>query len=192
MDVTVHGTRVTVAEFEAFCDLPENLDRDFQLIAGEIVEMPSNFKASKTSMLIGHYLLAYVLEHELGHVTGEAGGYMLEGDVYVPDAAFISYARQRTLSEKGFGQIPPDLAVEVVSADTSAENENLMFKLGTYLAVGTIVWIVRPKKKTVEVYIPGALPRIYSVDEMLDGGTVLPGFTLPVRNIFPVPPPETT
>jgi hypothetical protein len=40
----------------------------------------------------------------------------------------------------------------------------------------------------VEVYTPGAPARLLGLEDTLDGGAVLPGFTLPVRAIFAAPP----
>jgi Uma2 family endonuclease len=61
----------------------------------------------------------------------------------------------------------------------------LRVKVANYLAAGTLVWIVRPETKIVEVYAPGQPMRKVGVDGSLDGGDVLPGFSLPVRDIFP-------
>jgi Uma2 family endonuclease len=44
--------------------------------------------------------------------------------------------------------------------------------------------LVDPEVKEIEVYIPGQPLKTYHLDETLDGGDVLPGFTLAVKDIF--------
>jgi Uma2 family endonuclease len=171
-------------EFEAFTELPENADALFEFIAGEIVEVPSNPKASKFSMLFGHYLLMFVNEGDLGHVTGEAGGYRVMGERYAPDVAYISKAKQPELAARGYNPIPPDLVVEVDYPSTPESQRTLRIKLANYLAAGVVVWLVYPETQEVEVYVPGKAVEIIGVDGELDGGDVLPGFKLAVRDIF--------
>lgn len=178
---------VTAAEFDAFVSLPENADRLFELIAGEIVEVPSNPYASKIAMIISGYLFMYLMNNDIGHVTGEAGGYMILGGRYAPDVAFISYAKQPELATKGCNPNPPDLAVEVVSTESGAENQRLTIKLGNYLAAGVAVWIVRLYVREIEVYVPGEQVLVVRRDDenpVIDGGDVLPGFTLNLTDVF--------
>ena len=59
--------------------------------------------------------------------------------------------------KKGYNTNPPDLAVDVVSSESRVENDKLTIKLGNYLSVDTIVWIVRPEKGYIEVYQMGRL-----------------------------------
>ena len=78
----------------------------------------------------------------------------------------------------------PDLAVEVKSPDDSLSK--LREKAAYYLANGTLLaWLVYPKKRLVIVLTPDS-EEILTEDDTLDGGDVLPGFTLPVRDIFRV------
>lgn len=173
---------ITLAEFEAF--VAQQSDRMYEYIGGEIVEVPSNPFVSKIAGLILTFFNLYLFDHPIGHVTGEAGGYQVAGERYAPDVAFISFQRQPQLAKSGYNPNAPDLAVEVISADSQAENDRLTIKLGNYLAAGTVVWIVRPEKKYVEVHRPGEPVSTYRVGDHLDGGAVLPGFTLPVSRIF--------
>jgi Uma2 family endonuclease len=59
-----------------------------------------------------------------------------------------------------------------------------------YLSFGTrLVWVVYPDDQTVDVYRPAegesATIQVFGVEDTLDGGDVLPGFSLSVRDIFP-------
>jgi Uma2 family endonuclease len=52
------------------------------------------------------------------------------------------------------------------------------------MAAGTVVWVIDPELQRVEVYVSGQPPKALNVDEMLDGGAALPGFSLPLSVIF--------
>jgi Uma2 family endonuclease len=174
----------SVAEFDEFVQLPENENKLFEFIGGEIFEVPSNPYVSKIAITIAAYIRMYTLQQDIGHVTGEAGGYIVSGERYAPDVAFIRYEKQQELVKEGYNPNPPDLAVEVVSSDSKAENEKLTIKLGNYLAAATVVWIVRPEKKSVEVHQSGLPVRTLREKDSLDGGDILPGLTIPVSAIF--------
>ncbi len=175
----------TVEGFDQFVMLPENAEKLFEYIGGEIVEVPSNPYVSAIAMLIGSLMLVFVRERKLGHVTGEAGGYRVAGERYAPDVAFISYIKQPELFKQGYNPNPPDLAVEVISSDRADELHTLRIKVTNYLSVGTVVWVVKPEDKQIEVYTPGQPVKIHRENDTLDGGAVLPGFTLKVAEIFP-------
>ena len=59
-----------------------------------------------------------------------------------------------------------------------------MIKVGNYLAAGTVVWIVRPEKKTAEIYQPGKPVITLHEKDALDGGAVLPGLSIKLSDIF--------
>jgi Uma2 family endonuclease len=176
---------MTVEEFDEWVNLPENFERLFEYIGGEIAEVPSNPHASYIGGRIFRPVANFVEDHDLGFVTGEAGGYMVSGERYAPDVAYISKEKQSELAHEGYNPLPPDLAVEVDFPSTYQSQEKLRVKVANYLAAGTLVWIVRPETKIVEVYAPGQPMKKVGVDGILDGGDVLPGFTLAVRDIFP-------
>lgn len=186
--VDIDKKLVTAAEFDEFVTLPENDDRLFELIGGEIIEVPSNPYSSKIAARIILFIGMYLLKNDIGHLTGEAGGYMVSGERYAPDVAFISKVRQPKLAEEGYNPKAPDLAVEVVSPNDS--ERKLTIKVGNYLAAGTLLWVVYPQDKEVHVYAPGLPVKKIGIDGILDGGDKLPGFTLAVRDIFPPEPKE--
>lgn len=182
--VLASRTFVTEAEFEQFTRLPENDDKLFELIGGEIIEVPSNPFASKVGYNLGIEVGMFNKIHRLGHVTGEAGGYMVAGERYAPDVAFISYTKQPELAHEGYNPNPPDLAVEFEYPTSLKTERQLRIKLANYLSVGTMVWVVYPDTFEIEVYVPGQPVRILGINDTLDGGTVLPGFTMAVRDVF--------
>ncbi len=174
-------TRITVEEFDQFVERPENADRLFEYIGGEIVEVPSNPYVSFVAMRIARRLAAWVEDRHLGYVTGEAGGYMVSGERYAPDVAFLAQEKG-PLSARGYNPVPPDLAVEVLSPSNTTHE--MRVKVVNYLSVGTVVWVVDLEFKLVEVYLPGRAVKKVRLDEILDGGDVLPGFVLAVKDIF--------
>lgn len=176
----------TQTEFEAIAHLPENADKILELIDGEIIEkMASNPYCSAVASKINFFFMLHLNQHDLGYVTGEAGGYRISPqDTFAPDVAFISKIRQPTLPYPGFNPIPPDLAVEVVSPSDSYVE--VARKVRNYLRYGTrLVWVVEPETQTVTVHALDGSQTTLNIDGVLDGGEVLPGFRLPIRNIFP-------
>jgi Uma2 family endonuclease len=181
--VALNIQRVFIEDFEAFVNLSENAEKLFEFIGGEIVEVPSNPYSSQIALRISGFIFMYLMENNIGHLTGAAGGYMVGGDRYAPDVAFISSERQPQLVRTGYNPIPPDLAVEMLSP-TDTET-TITHKVVNYLRAGTVVWVVNPETQTVAVFHPTEESTKLDNSQTLDGGTVLPGFSLPIKDIFP-------
>ena len=145
--------------------------------------MVANSYLSMIAIMIGAEVMMYVKKQKLGYVTGADGGYIVTGERYIPDVAFISIKRQPRPSREAYNSNAPDLAVEVISPTDSVKP--LHIKIANYLAAGTVVWVVHPDSRTVEVFHPGQAVQILGIDDALDGGDLLPGFTLAVVDIFP-------
>jgi len=175
--------KYTAADFDQLIDLPENADRRLELIGGEVVEVVSNNYSSETAANLLAEIHSFARRHALGRVTGADGGYMVAGERYIPDVAFISFARQPDPSHEAYNPQPPDLAVEVLSP--SDDEANLRIKIVNYLRVGTVIWVIDPVKKLVECYMPDASPQTLGTGDTLDGGRFLPGFQMAVKDIFP-------
>jgi Uma2 family endonuclease len=175
--------RVSVEEFEKIAALPENADRHLEYIGGEIVEMVSNSKASAIAARLLIKIGSHVEAHRLGRVTGADGGYKVSGENYMPDVAFISNTRQPKDPDVAWNPLPPDLAVEVASpTDRPAV---IADKVTNYPLAGTLLWYVLPDVKQVKVYEQGQPAKTLGIDDVLDGGKVLPEFKLAVKDIFP-------
>ncbi len=178
---------ITTAEgFDALLrqsDLGEGI---YEFVRGEIVEVPSNPYASEIGGSIFFFLKLFVRDNQIeGHVTPADGGYWIAGERYAPDVAYISKARQPELARSGYNPNPPELAVEVVSDENSSKELNsLRWKITNYLAAGTVVWAVFPIAQRIEIHAPNRPVQQLDLNDMLDGGDLLPGFTLPVREIF--------
>lgn len=179
-----HQKLYTVEEFWEIARLPENEGKRLELDNGVIVEMAASSPMnSVTAMRIGHFFNAFVIPRDLGYVTGADGGFKLASKrARQPDVGFISKARLPKLPKKF--EIAPDLAVEVVS-----EDEDIFKKAREYLHAGTkIVWAVYTDEKTVHKMVlnedGGLHATPFAMNDILDGGDVLPGFTLKVSDIF--------
>jgi Uma2 family endonuclease len=177
----------TQAEFEAFTARPENAERRFELVNEEIIEVPSNPYASEIAALVVFFIRLFLVQNKReGHVTGADGGYIVSGEIYAPDVAYISYERQSELAQKGYNPNPPELAVEVISDPGNSQEQTILRrKVANYLLAGTMVWIIDPLAETIEVYQIGQQPQFYTMGDNLVGGDVLPGFSLAVKDIFP-------
>lgn len=177
---------VTLAEFEAFIQQPENIDKTFEFIGGEIFEVPSNPYVSKIAGVIFGEIYIHLKKHDLGHLTGEAGGYVVSGQQVAPDVAFISYHRQPELVKKGYNPNPPEFAAEVISDPTNSEEQaKLRLKLTSYLAANVRVWVVNPDTQRVEVHQVGQPSQVFKVGDTLTLDDILPDFELKVSDIFP-------
>jgi len=174
--------KMVVSDFDQWVHLPENIDREFEYIRGEIVPVVSNSKSSKIGLLIGSYIIVHVESHDSGHTTGADGGYQVQNERYIPDVGFISKKRMPVLEDASYISITPDLAVEVVSPTDS--QRLLTVKIGNYLAAGTTVWVVYPDEEAIDVYAPNQAVNRLEKENTLDGRNILPEFKLPLDKIF--------
>jgi len=182
--------RVSPEAFDQFVSLPENLERRFELIAGDVVEMVSNPESSMVTARLTGYLFMYLQRHPIGVLTAADGGYVIGTERYIPDIGFITNKKlqQLPLSE-AYLSVAPDLAVEVLSPGNA--ERTIRVKITNYLAMGTTVWIIDPPMRRVEVYEPGKMLAYFSGSDTLNGGTVLPGFLLSLDDLWPTQISET-
>lgn len=176
--------RLTIEEFER---LPDDAWRT-ELVRGLLVrEPPAGFEHGRRAARIATALDRYAREHDLGVVVAAETGFVLAEDpptVRAPDAAFVSKARlPADPVPPGFARLAPDLAVEIASP--SHAMAELYGKAIDYLEAGTReVWVVDPQTRTVTVFRPDGGLRLLREADALEGGDILPGFRLPVAEIF--------
>lgn len=163
-------------------------DEPWELWEGELRKVPgAGGTASGLAHRIGVQVSIFVEPRDLGWVTGADGAYIVLDDpqtVVVPDLSFVRWERLpgRAIPD-GYIPVPPDLAVEVMSP--SDEPANIAKKRELYRRAGVaLVWWVDPARRTVAVYRGGEFVAELGVGDILDGGDVLPGFRLPVADIF--------
>ena len=132
------------------------------------------------------HLYGFVLSRDLGIVMAESGPVrLLSGLVRMPDVAFFSWDRLpgRKRPKVPILHVAPDLAVEVLSkSNTKAE---MARKVVEYFQAGvTLVWLIDPKSETVRVHTAVDQSILLKRGETLDGGDVLPGFSLSLDELF--------
>jgi Uma2 family endonuclease len=176
------STRTLSVDDLANLVLPEH----WELVNGEVVAMnPSSGRSARIGGRIYSLFLRQGEELGLGWAYPAEAGFLLFGDrqtVRSPDAAFIVRDRMAT-EEEGFVPMAPDLAVEVLSP--SDRMADALAKVAMYIAAGVrSVWLVDPATQTVTIFSPDAPPNKLRGDDILDGGDVLPGFSVPVAELF--------
>jgi Uma2 family endonuclease len=163
-------------------------DEPWELWKGELRKVPgAGIDASAIAGWLLSLVVAWVRPRGLGVVTGADGTFILARDpdvVVVPDVAFI---RQENLPggvrPRGYAPFRPDFAIEVVSP--SDRERDIEEKMAHYRNAGVpLVWWVRPKDRSVGVYLYGQLVATLREGDVLHGEDVLPGFVLPVADIF--------
>jgi Uma2 family endonuclease len=177
---------VDAAMFHEFICRPENQGRHFELIHGEIVEkMVAHRYSARVTIRIGGVLEIWLMKNDIGFLTSPEGGYLVGDQRFMPDIGFIRYERLPDAAKDIDGYIPaaPDLAVEVISPKDNVRH--VTRKIASYLAAGVVVWAVYPDDKEIEVFAPGAVPVRLTSADTLDGGALLPGFSVPVKDLFP-------
>ena len=161
-------------------------NRPCELVEGTLVEKAMGYEESEIALLIGTFLNNFVRPRKLGIVTGADGTIRLfPGLVRIPDVAFASWSRfpDRKRPKARIPHLAPDLAVEVLSkGSTKAE---IAKKLNEYFEAGVqIVWLVDIRKQSVRVHTAIDHSTTIEKGEVLDGGTVLPGFVLRLDELF--------
>jgi len=173
-------------------ELAELVARDdehrYELIAGELEVMaPARPRHGRIIGRLTSSLGPYILAHGLGEIFGAETGFCLARDpdtVRAPDVAFV---RRERVAEVGdtddWWPGAPDLAVEVLSPED--RYSQVRQKVGMWLAGGArLVLVVDPRRLLVEVHRPGEPVRELTEADAIDGLDVVPGWTLPVAELF--------
>jgi Uma2 family endonuclease len=180
-------------------DLEDIVDRQgrlCELIDGVLVEKTMSWWEAYLETEIGRLLANFVRPRNLGLVLSSAGPIKLfSGRIRMPDASFITWGRlpwKEIPREKSFAlDVAPNLCVEVISpSNTKREMDR---KLDDYFGRGVeLVWYIDPRPKRVRVYTARDTSVELSEGDVLDGGTVLPGFSVALAELFaePTAPPS--
>jgi Uma2 family endonuclease len=158
-----------------------------ELVRGELIMMsPSGFEHGIIVARITSALHASVVANRLGVVTGAETGFQIACDpdtVRAPDVGFVIRKRVSERPPIGFFPGAPDLAVEVVSP-TDRERQ-VSSKVREWLDAGcALVWVVNPVACTVTAYYPDKEATILDQTATLSCEDLIPGFTLPIAEIF--------
>lgn len=173
-------------------DVIEHLQRTgrvCELIDGILVEKDGSWETSTIAAEIIRLIGNFIREMRLGgRVAGEQGmSWLPVGRLRGPDVSYVSPARLPSdPSRTPYPELVPNLAIEVLSpGNTTKEMDE---KLDDYFDSGVeVVWLVDPKTRTVRVHTARDAETVLNATDLLDGGTVLPDFTVKVADLFERP-----
>jgi Uma2 family endonuclease len=157
-----------------------------EFIDDELIMSPTGYDHENIGAALLMAMRQHALLHKLGSVCGSSFGCLMEsGNVLSPDVSFIRRDRLPRTAEEGkrFFRGAPDIVVEVLSPwdRTSRLHE----KMEEYFRSGArLLWVVNPEEKTVEVCRAQTVSRLLTERDTLDGENVLPGFRLPLAELF--------
>jgi Uma2 family endonuclease len=176
------STTTTPLTVDEFFSLPDIEERIVELIDGEVVEMPRggpNHEQTKANLI--EILVPWLKQHGAGKVFAESEYRLDNHTVLVPDLSVLSSERLKRKIEERF-RGAPDLAIEIVSSETA---ERLQNKIRLYFKHGSKgVWSVFPGSRTVQINHPNGQIDTLEQDQILEDPAVLPGFSVPVAQIF--------
>lgn len=184
MSAVLQNQQPTEWTAETFFDSP--LSQNHELVEGKLVKtMPAGFIHGVVTQRVGRLLGNFVYENKLGEVAAAETGFVLTGKTFRgADSAFISSEKLAQFGyPEGFFPTAPDLAVEVASPGNSSEE--LIEKVEKYLSAGSrLVWLIYPKTKLAQVFRANNVISLLRESDALDGEDVLPGFHLPLAELF--------
>jgi len=185
---------------DEFLAVAETDEARLELVRGEVRSMtPAGGDHGAVGTNLVERVAPYVRAARLGRCFGDGTGFLLplppelqrrsrdgraRETVRSPDVAFV---RADRVPPRGFGRgwvrLAPDFAVEVLSpGETTSDTEE---KLADYHAAGMrLLWVVDPYRRLATVYAADAPVRWFRSGDVLDGGDVIPGFTIPVDHLF--------
>ena len=164
----------------------ERENRLYELTEGVLVEKIMGYEESSLACELIYYLKHFLRENDLGNVAGADGCLrLMPGLVRIPDISYVSWDRlpERRMPDEALPDLTPDLAVEILSeGNTPREMDR---KMRDYFFAGTrLVWYIEPQRRCVRVYTSPDQCVERNESQTLDGGTVLPGFALPLGQLF--------
>jgi Uma2 family endonuclease len=173
----------TLMTLEQFEHLPQEDGVKFELKDGELLRM-ANAKAGheRTKFRIERSLMAYILRHPIGEIYSESSFALSPSRVCAPDVSFLRNELAIKTDPDRIFQVPPDVAIEVVSESESALE--LRQKIQDYLDAGTkAVWAFYPKLQVIAVYDDSGA-REFRGEQVLEAPEILPGFQAKASQFF--------
>ena len=177
------STRLYTAEEFEYLPLKDR----YELIRGELYRMPNNSAEHgwRTNELTCR-VSVFVVEKKLGFTFAAETRFTIESDpdtALASDFAFVEKGRVAKLPETGYLRLTPDLILETRSP--SETRRGYADKISQWLSAGAkVVWALEPKAKTLTIHRKGANPVVLTKADFLTCEELLPGFTLPLSQVF--------
>jgi Uma2 family endonuclease len=181
---STHRTRAGL-KLEEFLKLPES-EPALEYIDGRIeAKVSPQHKHGKIETKLASFLDSFAERARLGSACVELRC-TFAGRSIVPDVVFLLKEHIELDEEGEVADVirrPPDIHVEVVSPDRKLKRSHnkLVHSTSNGCQLG---WLIDPYEKTVDVYRPGRASERLAADGALEGDLVLPGFRLPVAEVF--------
>ena len=172
------------ATLEDLLNMPED-GQKHELVDGEIVVTPTGFRHSEVAGKILHIIATFLEKSPIGKVyTPDIGIWLPDGNLRSPDVTFVRNEKlPEGKSPDTFGEVVPDLAVEVLSPNDSLRQ--VAAKIGEFLDCGVpLVWLVDPSRETVTVYRSLSDTIQLGREDTIEADSVLPGFSSAVARFF--------
>ncbi len=163
-----------------------------ELIRGRLVRKTMGAKASWVQARLGRRLGQFVELHKLGFAFESECPYSCfphkTQQVRKPDISFIRTGRLPNGEiPEGNCSIVPDLVIEVLSPHE--KTKLLSSKIEDFESVGVpMIWIVDSVRRRVQIRRADGSIRELKHDDILTGEDILPGFEIPVRDLFATAP----
>ncbi len=180
------ATKAKLMTAEELLNMPEDGYR-YELIRGVLNKMaPVGHTGGYYELRISAKLFEFVNANGIGRAYSSNTGFLLEQDpdyVLAPDASFVRQERVEAVTdERGYFPGAPDFVAEVISP--SDRMSDVYEKVEEWLNAGARMVIgINPRNRTVSVHTPDATVTLSELDT-LDGGDVVPGWRLPIVDIF--------
>ncbi|WP_373536511.1 Uma2 family endonuclease [Microcoleus sp.] len=161
------------------------LDYKIELEDGRLSIMgPSDIVSSEIGSILIRLLGNWVYPRRLGRVFDSAGGFIMPNtNVKAPDVSFVRAARLRQ-SPRYFGELVPDLVVEIKSQ--SDRIKPIETKVLKFIELGAVVGIlIDPDEETVTIYRSTGEPIVLGNGDILTVAELFPGWELPVSELWP-------
>ncbi len=158
-----------------------------ELVGGVlVVREPAGLRHGDVAMQLGAAVAVHAREHGLGRTFAAETGFTLRRNpdtVRAADVAFIANARLPERDTRGFAEVAPDLAIEVLSPDDRPGE--VLSQVADWLSAGCrLVWVIDPVREEGRVDRGDGTQTLLSASDVLDGEDVLPGFTCPLAAIL--------
>lgn len=168
-------------------DLLRNTGPICELIDGVLVEKPVGNRESAIALFIGSRLRSHIEPGDLGVVLTTDGHIRVRpGQLRAPDATYIpwtAFPGGEPPEDEAYWTVSPVLVVEVLSPDnTKAEIDRKLREL--FVAGCKLAWVIDPRARTAKVYTTAVRFKVLDESGVLVGGRVLPGFKLPLADVF--------